>query len=400
MNHIPESLEIPAGYKFGAVASGIKKSGKLDLSVMVASHPCHTFGSFTRNVVRASSVDWNSENVGVNQALVINSGNANACTGQQGAQDTADMARKLASLLNCRDTDVCVMSTGIIGEPMPMGIIESGIESVFAKLETTEASARAFADGIMTTDTFPKIVSRKFTVDGHEYRLLGMAKGAGMIGPKMATMLCLLVTDFPLDSTNPNRTQFQQVIDRTFNCIGVDGHTSTSDQVLLFAAQPDPDSLAEPAPFFRELDSTCEELAKLIPSDGEGATHLITIEVEGSQTVEELKVVAKTIADSPLVKTAVFGADPNWGRIVSAAGYSGVTFDPAETSLWVNEHLLFEAGTPVEFDAKLVSDSIKDSFDTSIQLRLCESSNDLNVAHFWTSDLTYDYVKINAEYHT
>lgn len=234
-----------------------------------------------------------------------------------------------------------------------------------------------------------------------------------MIGPRMATLLCALVTDFPL---SPHKTEttgyeagtgvaqrFRQVIDRTFNSISVDGHTSTSDQVILFAprATEATDPRAEDE-FFEQLEAICEELAKLIPADGEGATHLIAIEVRGAYAESQLRSVAKAIVDSPLVKTAVFGADPNWGRIVSAAGYSGLGFEPAETSLWVNGHLLFQHGTPVKFDAAQVSASMREQFETEITLEVSQPPADANwnSVRYWGCDLTYDYVRINAEYHT
>lgn len=399
MSKLPETFYIPSGFSFGAVSSGVKVSGKLDLALVVCDQPAYSFGAFTQNVVRASSVDWNQQRIGTGRAVVINSGNANACTGRKGEQDTETMAQRVAQQIGCSADDVFVMSTGIIGEHLPMNKIESGIEQVLPVLGRDELHVKDLAAGILTTDTFPKVVSKEFQSESGRYRILGVAKGAGMIGPNMATMLCVLMTDFPVGPAAQAR--FINAVEKSFNSISVDGHTSTSDQVILLAPQADSQSESQTIQFFEVLDQVCQDLAKLIPSDGEGAQHLITIDVKGDQSEAELKKVAKTIADSPLVKTAVFGADPNWGRIVSAAGYSGVPFNPEQTSLWVNGELLFQNGTPVKFDAGKVSQSIRDHFDCSIVLEIGSSDHgEQNSYRYWTSDLTYDYIKINAEYHT
>ena len=416
MSQESENIRVPRGFRFSSHASGIKQSGKPDVSVLVADHACVTHGAFTQNLVRASSVDWNESNIGLNRALVINSGNANACTGEQGEKDTAAMASRLADQVACSSDQVLVMSTGIIGEMLPMELLHQGIDAAFGKLDEKSSSVYDFAEGILTTDSSPKICSQEFETERGTFTILGICKGAGMIGPKMAnpkmaTMLCVLLTDFPLarfdsnsrESYLDNEAEFQAIINRTFNSISVDGHTSTSDQVVLFAPVTDGvPSKGESQPFFNGLEKLCVELAKKIPADGEGATHLISIEVRGNYSDAELRSVAKTVADSPLVKTAVFGADPNWGRIVSAAGYDGLEFDPSAMTLWVNGNLLFENGTPAKFDAAAVSQSMKENFETEIRLDLGQFSEgeNPNTAKYWTSDLTYDYVKINAEYHT
>lgn len=412
----PSIVHLPRGFQFSSVACGIKSSGKPDVAVLIADQPCSTYGAFTQNQVRASSVDWNEQRVGHGKALVINSGNANACTGVQGEQDTETMAKLLAEQISADANEVFVMSTGIIGEKMPMATVEKGIIEASIKASHSEQHVHDFAKGIMTTDSFPKIQSCQFQIGGESFTILGIAKGAGMIGPRMATMLCVIVTDFPLAAGGAKGTsgswqdghqRFMGIINRTFNSISVDGHTSTSDQVLLFAPELDTNSdsadiLNSQPVFWDALEGVCTDLAKMIPSDGEGATHLINIEVTGAYTEESLRSVAKTIADSPLVKTAVFGGDPNWGRIVSAAGYNGLKFDPSQTSLRVNDYLLFQNGSPVKFDEAEVSRSMKEEFETRIVLDLGGSSDaDTRFsATYWTSDLTYDYVKINAEYHT
>jgi glutamate N-acetyltransferase/amino-acid N-acetyltransferase len=252
---------------------------------------------------------------------------------------------------------------------------------------------------MMTTDTREKLTSRKFQAGGTGIRITGMAKGAAMIGPNLATMLAVIMTDAALD-VKAAQAGLIDAADESFNCISVEGHTSTNDTVLLVAngAVGGP-VLTGPslAAFQATLVEVCEDLAQSIPADGEGASHLITVEVHGCRTRAEAVKIARTIADSPLVKTAIAGADPNWGRIVSAAGYAGVAFDEQNVSLHVNSHLLYERGIPVAFDAKIVSASIRGDRNTSLVLLLDEGTAS---ARFWTTDLTAEYVRLNADYHT
>jgi glutamate N-acetyltransferase/amino-acid N-acetyltransferase len=253
---------------------------------------------------------------------------------------------------------------------------------------------------MLTTDTVPKLAGRSLEIDGRTVQITGLAKGAAMIGPNMATMLGVILTDAALEPQAAQVT-LAAAADVSFNCISVDGHTSTNDSVLLLASgasgSGEPLAGDDLAAFSEALEEVCVELAKSIPADGEGATHLITIEVAGCRHAVDAHTIAKTVANSPLVKTAVAGADPNWGRIVSAAGYSGVPFDPAGVSLHVNGFLLYEAGAPVGFDAETVSASIGDNHDTLVRLDLSEGNA---AARFWTSDLTAEYVRLNADYHT
>ncbi len=257
----------------------------------------------------------------------------------------------------------------------------------------------AAARGILTTDTRHKLSGRQITVGGRKVQITGMAKGAAMIGPNMATMLGLVLTDAPLDTATAQAT-LRDVVDQTFNCISVDGHMSTNDTVLLLAngaAGGSPLTGADLAAFAEALDQTCGELAQAIPSDGEGATHLITLDVTGCATAAAARQIARTVADSPLVKTAIAGADPNWGRIVSAAGYAGVPFDPRGVDLRINDFLLYQRGAPVEFDAATVSASIREHRDTDVVLHFSEGDAQVR---FWTTDLTAEYVRLNADYHT
>jgi glutamate N-acetyltransferase/amino-acid N-acetyltransferase len=263
------------------------------------------------------------------------------------------------------------------------------------------------ARGMMTTDTVPKIRGRIVKIGEQEITVTGIAKGAAMIGPNMSTMLALIMTDAALTKEDA-QAALSDAVEESFNCISVDGHMSTNDTVLLLAngaAAERAGSSSTPVPlsgkslseFRATLDEVCEDLAQSIPADGEGATHLITVEVHGCQSQLDARQVAKTIADSPLVKTAIAGADPNWGRIVSAAGYAGIRFDPAKVTLHLNGILLYERGCPVDFDADAVSQALAADRDTSIVVILEEGRA---AARFWTTDLTAEYVRLNADYHT
>jgi glutamate N-acetyltransferase/amino-acid N-acetyltransferase len=292
-----------------------------------------------------------------------------------------------------------VLSTGVIGEPLPMEKIRAGIQAAGAELAAEDESLERAARGMMTTDTTHKIAHVEFPLEAGVVRIFGMCKGAAMIGPNMATMLSLILTDAALEPAAA-QSLLASIVDETFNCISVDGHVSTNDSVLLLANGASgvaPSEGRDLARFQSALAQVCEDLARAIPTDGEGATHLITIEVHGAKTRDDARQIAKTIANSPLVKTAIAGADPNWGRIVSAAGYAGVAFDPAGVSLHVNGLLLYERGSPASFDAAAVSRSISQERDTSIVFLLAEGSES---ARFWTTDLTAEYVRLNADYHT
>lgn len=394
--------QLPKGFRSAGVYSGVKRNtSRLDLSLIVSDRPSVAAGVYTQNIVCGAPVELNrqrtpSENV---RAVVINSGVANACTGERGMDDAREMARNTAAACSFTEEEVLVMSTGLIGEHLPMEKINAGIADAATKLADSEQSLIDAARGMMTTDTVHKIRSRQVELDGRQVCVTGIAKGAAMIGPNMATMLGVIMTDAAIDVAAA-QIGLKDAVVESFNCISVDGHTSTSDTVLLLAngaAGGETLSGSELAKFQATLVEVCEDLAQSIPADGEGASHLITVEVHGCGTREDAVTIAKTIADSPLVKTAVAGADPNWGRIVSAAGYAGIAFDPTKVSLLVNGILLYEKGAPVEFDAQAASESIRSHRDTGIVLLLDEGTAS---ARFWTTDLTAEYVRLNAEYHT
>lgn len=403
---MPENqFQLPKGFTAGGVYCGVKSDAtKLDLSLFVSDRPAVGVGVYTQNLVKAAPVLLDrARTPGDNlRAVITNSGVANACTGAQGMQDAERMAALVAESSPGGDIapeQVLVMSTGVIGEHLPMEKIASGIPAVVNDLADDAAAIERAARAIMTTDTVPKVRSRTVSIGGRDVTITGVAKGAAMIGPNMATMLATVMTDAPLTSADAQAALSESVVE-SFNCISVDGHTSTNDTVLLMAngaAGGEPLSGRDLGMFRATLLEVCEDLAIAIPTDGEGATHLITVEVHGCATRDDAIRIGKTIADSPLVKTAIAGADPNWGRIVSAAGYAGVPFDPDEVALLINGLLVYEKGTPVEFDEATVSESIRSSRDTLLLLLLGEGQA---MARFWTTDLTAEYVRLNADYRT
>jgi glutamate N-acetyltransferase/amino-acid N-acetyltransferase len=397
---------LPKGYSVGGVYSGVKSdTSKLDLSLVVSDRPATGVGVFTQNLVKAAPVQLDRERTPSDRirAVLTNSGCANACTGKRGRQDaervTAIVAEHLRGNESIAPEQVLMMSTGVIGEHLPIEKLTAGIPKVVADLGADEAAIERAARAIMTTDTVTKVRSRTVEIGGRSITITGIAKGAAMIGPNMATMLAVVMTDAPVLPADAQAALSDAVVE-SFNCISVDGHMSTNDTVLLLAngaAGGEPFAGRDLSLFNATLLEVCEDLAIAIPADGEGATHLITVEVHGCATRDDAIRIGKTIADSPLVKTAIAGADPNWGRIVSAAGYAGVPFDPEEVTLLINGMLVYERGAPVEFEEKAVSDSIAGSRDTLLLLILGEGKA---TARFWTTDLTAEYVRLNADYRT
>jgi glutamate N-acetyltransferase/amino-acid N-acetyltransferase len=402
------SIKLPIGFRAAGVYSGVKRSdAKLDLSLVVSDRPAVAAGVYTKNLVCAAPVKLDRERTPSEsiRVVAINSGCANACTGDQGDVDARQMAAWAAEVCGARQEQALVMSTGVIGSMMPMEKIHAGIKAAATKLGDDPQSLENAARGIMTTDTVPKLCGREVTIGGVPTRVTGMAKGAAMIGPNMATMLSLVMTDAPL-RVQDAQAALVDAVDESFHCISVDGHMSTNDTVILLAngaanqragTSPPPLSGKALDDFRATLFEVCEDLAQSIPADGEGATHLITVEVHGCRSRQDALRISKTIADSPLVKTAIAGADPNWGRIVSAAGYAGVQFDPSKVTLHLNGLLLYERGAPVDFSPDAAAKSIAADRDTSIVLILEEGKA---CARFWTTDLTAEYVRLNADYHT
>lgn len=391
----------PLGFKFSGITCGIKASKSLDLAIISTDHPSVAAGVYTQNIVRATSIDWNKTITPTSdfRAVVINSGNANACTGEQGIVDNELMAQTAAKHLDANANQICILSTGVIGHLLPMEKITSGIQTASENGNSSPESFKLASQAIMTTDKGPKTVCKEISIGGQTIRIAAMAKGAGMIGPNMATMLAIVTTDAIL-SPQDAQSLLATAADQSFNRISVEGHTSTNDALLLICSgqsNVEVSSKSAIAQFSEKLNSVCIELAKQIPSDGEGATHLVSIAISGAQSDQQADQVARTIAASALVKTAITGADPNWGRIVSAAGYSGSEMTVEQTDLQINGHYVFRAGQPIDFDATVVSKSIADQFETKIELKIGAGNGS---AMHWTSDLTVDYVRFNSEYTT
>ncbi|HZU36029.1 MAG TPA: bifunctional glutamate N-acetyltransferase/amino-acid acetyltransferase ArgJ [Gemmataceae bacterium] len=395
-----DQWHLARGYRFAGVHSGLRtEPGRLDLAMIVSDAPAAAAGVFTQNRVVAAPVRVCRERVPTTEArgVVICSGNANACTGQQGLQDARRMAAVAAEAVDCRSAQMLVCSTGVIGRPLPMAVIEAGIAQAAEKLANTPAGLDDVAHAILTTDTAIKVSTRSLQLSGAEVRLTGFAKGAAMIGPNMATMLAFVLTDASIEADHL-ATLARRTADCTFNCVTVEGHTSTNDTLLIFAnGHSTPMHGSDRDRFDQAVTAICAELARAIAADAEGSSHLITIEVEGLRTDAEARRVAKTVAESALVKTAVFGADPNWGRFVSAAGYAGVEFEEEQLSLWLGDTLLYQTGTPQPFDMAAASAYLKNNRDIDLRLQFTLGHGR---ARFWTCDLTYDYVKLNAEYTT
>ena len=396
------TIPLPQGYRLNGVHCGIKQqSQQEDVTLIVSDSAATAAGVYTQNVIRAAPVELDASRTPANniRAIIVNSGNANACTGTQGDQDAIRMTQMVAEVCHIPAESVLVMSTGIIGTLLPMDCVQTGIQAAAQDLASSLQHWEAAARGIMTTDLVPKMSGRLVDMELGPVHITGIAKGSGMIGPNMATMLSVLLTDAPLDADTAQSILTEAVQD-SFHCISVDGHTSTNDTVLLLANghnRPGTLTAKDEVSLRQAVKEVCIDLARAIAADGEGASHLITIDVAGSTSCADAHKIARAVANSPLVKTAIAGADPNWGRIVSAAGYAGVPFDPTGLDLAINGTMIYQAGTPLDFDAEQLSALIRDTFETSIVITLHAGNAG---ARFWTCDLTNEYVHINADYHT
>ncbi|MGB7325535.1 MAG: bifunctional glutamate N-acetyltransferase/amino-acid acetyltransferase ArgJ [Rubripirellula sp.] len=390
---------LPAGFRFAGVTCGLKASGKSDLALIVTDHPVTAAGVYTKNQIVAAPVTLSRSRTPSStiRAVVTNSGNANACTGDQGMTDAETMCREVAKQVGCDPEDVLVMSTGVIGRPLPMDQITVGIEQAAKEIAAdTPAFVRA-AEAIRTTDAERKTVTREIEIGGKKIKFAAMAKGAGMIAPNMATMLAVMMTDATL-SADSIKSVLTESADRSFNRVSVDGHTSTNDTFLLLASgQGEPLAGDELAQFQTHINEVSIALAKQLVEDGEGAVHTMAIRVRGAADVAAAETIAKTVAASPLVKTAITGGDPNWGRIVSAAGYADAKIEPTKTSLKICDTEIYRGGTPVPFDAKTLSQKMLAQKEVPIELVVGEGPGE---AEYWSSDLTCDYVRFNSEYTT
>lgn len=391
------SVTTPSGFRAGAVACGIKKSGKPDLALIASDAPSAFAGVLTTNRVHAACIDINRErlNGGVCQAIIVNSGNANCFTGEAGREDALQMCALTADALGIASGHVAAASTGHIGERLPMGKLRAGIAQLPGVL-SAEGGPRA-AQAIMTTDLVPKHVAVRVALGGGPVTIGAVAKGSGMIEPNMATMFCFLTTDADVPAGTLQRL-LERAVDESFHCLTVDGDTSTNDMVLMLANGASGVALGEgDEPRIQAaLTLVCQQMAKAIAADGEGATKLIEIRVTGASSKEDARRVGKTIANSPLFKTAMFGCDPNWGRITAAAGRAGVPLDQAKLNLSIIGQQIVRGGEPVMLSLEDAGNLLKTDFVT-IELDLGLGGGEAVV---WTCDLSYDYVRINADYHT
>jgi glutamate N-acetyltransferase/amino-acid N-acetyltransferase len=399
---IPEgNVTSPVGFLAGAVYAGIKQKSKdtLDLGAIYSEATCTAAGVFTTNKLKAAPVLLDKERLqkyGKARAVIVNSGCANACTGEQGMANAITTAEMTAKKLGIKSEDVLVSSTGVIGVQLPMDKMEDGINRLTFSTEGGFNLARA----IMTTDTKPKNIAIKVRNGKTEFCIGGIAKGAGMIHPNMATMLCFLTTDAAVESQFL-KSSLKKAVDATFNMISVDGDTSTNDTVLLLsnglAGNRTITPGSESARAFQEaLNKVCLHLAKCIARDGEGATRLIEVVVNGARTRSEARRAARTIASSPLVKTAVHGGDPNWGRIIAAAGRSGAELEPEKSEVFINNLCLFKSGMPLAFEKKTAAAMLaQDEVLLRVELNLGKGQ-----ASAWGCDLSEEYVVINSEYTT
>ncbi|ODV64263.1 glutamate N-acetyltransferase [Ascoidea rubescens DSM 1968] len=420
--YVPSSGSYPKGFRVGAISSGVKKHAHLDLSIITSATPCNAAGVFTTNKFKAAPVvldrqilnDSKGKNI---HSIVINSGCANAVTGKQGLEDATEVSSLVDALSvpshNERPVhnSTLVMSTGVIGQLLPMHKLKAGITAIFNSdvLKDDHQSWLNCARGIMTTDTFPKITSKSFLIDNNTYNIVGLAKGAGMICPNMATMLGCFITDAPL-STSALNSILKYSVDRSFNCISVDGDMSTNDTILLLSngaslSGKKTDVINEDSPSYSQIrdiiTSFAQSLSQLIIRDGEGATKFVTIKVNDAESYDDAKKIASSIANSSLVKTALYGQDANWGRILCAIGYSDIDINPETINLSFiptdgsSPLKLLSNGEPEIVDEERASQILKlTDLEILVELGTGKGQN----ATYWTCDLSHEYVTINGDY--
>ena len=393
-------VTFPKGFKAAGVKAGIKKSGNLDLALIYTEKEAAVAGVFTKNAVAAAPVIVDKEHIknGKAHAIVANAGCANACTGEIGLKNAQEMAKLAAAELGCDPYDVLVGSTGIIGVNLPMDKMAAGIKAAAAEL-SEEGSVNA-GNAIITTDTYSKACSFAVEIGGKEVRFGAIAKGSGMIQPNMATMLCYISTDANIGAPLLQKT-LSDIVEVTFNMISVDGDTSTNDTLLVLAnGEAGNAKITEKGAAYDKvvevLHAISEGMAERIASDGEGATKFLKIHVHGTKSFADAKTVGMAVANSPLVKTAFFGEDPNWGRVICAVGYAGVPIAPEKTVVKFGGIPVYANGVGASFDEKALRD-VMSEHDIVIDIALGLGDADATV---WSCDFSYEYVKINGEYHT
>jgi glutamate N-acetyltransferase / amino-acid N-acetyltransferase len=395
---------LPAGFRFACVTAGIKPSGKPDFALAIADSPASAAALYTANRVQAAPLIVDRKHItrgkGKIRVVAVNSGNANCSTGEAGILAAEQVCAAAAEAFACHDYEVFPSSTGIIGVPLPAEKLVAAMPSA-AKLAAPTAEAfSAFARGILTTDTRPKVATASAEIDGVTVRIAGACKGAGMIGPQLvphATMLVYLFTDALIEPA-ALEAYLRPAVDKTFNCISIDGDMSTNDTVLMLASGASGATLPADHPGFRiALDAVCLSLARQIVHDGEGISHVVELQIKGAPSDADALTVAKTIATSPLVKTAWAGNDPNWGRLMAAIGYSGVAIQPERINIWFGRHEICRNGerSPLYNEARTHAYLQQREFTIRIDLGLGSGA-----CTFFTTDLTHDYIHINADYST
>jgi glutamate N-acetyltransferase/amino-acid N-acetyltransferase len=401
MKEISGGVCAPQGFKAGGIACGLKKNQQLDLAMIASEIPATSAGIFTTNKVQAAPIIISKQHLlnGTAQAIIANSGNANACVGPVGLQAAEIMAGAAAKILNIASDLILVASTGVIGVQLPVEKVQTGLQQNLGFLSASGGNEAARA--IMTTDTFSKEVAVEFELEGVTVRIGGVAKGSGMIHPNMATMLGFLTSDIAIDQKLLQKA-LQRAGEISFNRISVDGDTSTNDCLFILAnGKAGNKAIAATGTNYQifedALSYVCTGLAKMIARDGEGATKFVEIKVVGANSEAEAVQAGKAVATSNLVKTAIFGEDANWGRILAAVGYSGIDFDPAITDIFLGDLLVCKGGVGLVFD-EAKAKRILAQKDLLITIKL--STNDKYQASVWTCDLSYDYVKINGSYRT
>ena len=387
------------GFQMGSVAAGLKKDGAADLGLIYSEEPSSVAAVFTRNKVQAAPVVLDRERIqsGLAQAVIVNSGNANCCTGPQGMENALSITAMVADALKIKEELVLVSSTGVIGKPLPVEKIGKALPALMGQLQSD--GVMDFARAIMTTDTVPKTVSRRIATDAGEFTVTGVAKGAGMIRPDMATMLCFIMTDVGATAEDLQGI-LASACDRSFNRISIDGDTSTNDTVLVMANGRSGVDIGDPAClalFEKALFEVTSDLAKWLVRDGEGATKLVKIIVKGAESDADAYRIADTVAHSNLVKTALFGEDANWGRIIAAAGRAGVPMDPDRVDIYFDSIQMVAGGMGCgpEAEARATEVLKLDEYSITVDLRMGNG-----LAEMITCDFSVNYVKINADYRT
>ena len=395
---------VPHGFRFSATACGLKKTGALDLALLSSDVPASAAAVFTQNLVVAAPVVVSKKNLGVSKgrmrAVIVNAGNANCATGDAGHAAAVKMVEETARRLGCDPQEVFVCSTGVIGVPLPL---EKVLRALSGIARNRRPSVRSFAElslAICTTDTRPKTAASSFRMARRRIHFMGCAKGAGMIHPNMATTLAFVVTDAAISPSLLQKT-LRDVSTRTFNAISIDGDTSTNDTLLVLAngasgAPPIKAGTAAHRSFAKSLEEVCHSLALQIVGDGEGAQRVIQIEVRGAKTESAGQQIARTIATSPLVKTAFAGGDPNWGRVFAAAGRAGVKFDPNLVDIHMAGIPVLRRGQPLDFNEREASNRL---LERQVMLVMNLHAGRAS-ARYWTCDFTAEYVRINASYRT